>query len=472
MQSPNILVIPAYVLVIDDDSDRLKALRDRLQGVFREHDQVLALDSGEWLDTNRELMQRVPVQTVLVGRWSGWEQAGIRQSLVDSYPDIPFYFIDGDGEPGRDGAPAMDFAAMNPINSRIRRILRDIDAPGADNDGAPAGSPPDNDRPVWLFRGLSGTSAAIQSVRNDITLVAASDSTVLITGAAGTGKEIAARNIHFQSPRRLKPFVPVDCGAGSSDQLERDLFGHDDNGADPGGRGRFELADGGTLFLGDIGAMSLAMQFKLLRVLRERTFERVEGGMPRVVNVRIVAATHHDLAQLVVEGRFREDLLNCLSGFPVQMPSLKDRIEDLPVLVAEVQRKLRTHGADGTTFSDAALDVLRRYSWPGNLRELSETVERLCVGRTGSQVDAGDLPPEILSEAGSGRPPEPAHPDLQPAAAHSHPDGLDLERYLADMERSLIRQALEESDGVTAKVAERLNLGHEALAQKMRKHGF
>lgn len=208
MQSPNILVIPAYVLVIDDDSDRLKALRDRLQGVFREHDQVLALDSGEWLDTNRELMQRVPVQTVLVGRWSGWEQAGIRQSLVDSYPDIPFYFIDGDGEPGRDGAPAMDFAAMNPINSRIRRILRDIDAPGADNDGAPAGSPPDNDRPVWLFRGLSGTSAAIQSVRNDITLVAASDSTVLITGAAGTGKEIAARNIHFSRPGASSPSSP------------------------------------------------------------------------------------------------------------------------------------------------------------------------------------------------------------------------------------------------------------------------
>lgn len=469
MQSPNILVIPAYVLVIDDDSDRLKALRDRLQGAFREHDEVLALDSGEWLDTNQELMQRVPVQTVLVGRWSGWEQAGIRQALTDSYPDIPFYFIDGDGEPGRDGVSAMDLAATNPINSRIRRILRDIDAPGVDHGGAPAGFPPENDRPDWLFRGLSGTSAAIQSVRNDITLVAASDSTVLITGDAGTGKEIAARNIHFQSPRRLKPFVPVDCGAGSPEQLEGELFGHDDNdGGDPNGRGRFELADGGTLFLGDIGAMSLAMQFNLLRVLRERTFERVEGGTSRVVNVRIVAATHHDLERLVAEGRFREDLLNCLSGFPIHMPSLKDRIEDLPVLVSEVQRKLQTRGADGMTFSDAALDVLQRYSWPGNLRQLSETVERLCAGRTGPQVNTDDLPPEILSEAGSGRPPEP----VQPAAAHSHPDGLDLERYLADMERSLIRQALEESGGALARAAERLNLGQDALAEKMRKHGF
>lgn len=470
MQSPNILVIPAYVLVIDDDSDRLKALRDRLQGAFREHDQVLALDSGEWLDTKWELMQRVPVQTVLVGRWSGWEQAGIREALAESYPDIPFYFIDG---PGGDGAPAMDFAATNPINSRIRRILRDIDAPGMDHGGAAAAPPPESDRSDWLFRGLSGTSAAIQSVRNDITLVAASDSTVLITGAAGTGKEIAARNIHFQSPRRLKPFVPVDCGAGSPDQLERELFGHDDNdGSDPDDRGRFELADGGTLFFGDIGAMSLAMQFKLLRVLRERTFERVEGSTPRMVNVRIVAATHHDLVQLVAEGRFREDLLSCLNGFPIHMPSLKDRIEDLPVLVAEVQRKLPSHGADGVTFSDAALDVLRRYGWPGNLRELSGMVERLCAGRTGSQIDAGDLPPEILSEAGSGRPPEPAHPEFQPAAAHSHPDGLDLERYLADMEQSLIRQALEESGGATAKAAERLNLGRDALAEKMRKYGF
>lgn len=474
MQSPNILVIPAYVLIVDDDSTRLNVLRDRLRGAFREHDEVLALGSVEWLDNSRELIQHNPVQVVLVGRWTGWEHSEIRQALAETYPDVPFYFIDEDESSEQDGAPATGMFDTNPINSRISRIIRGLEPNRTDAGGVPGPALENGERPDWLFRGLSGTSSAIQSVRNDITLVAASDSTVLITGSAGTGKEIAARNIHFQSPRRLAPFVSCRCGTVAPGQLESELFGRavdESDGAWGDGRGRFELADGGTLFLDDIGAMPFPLQFKLLRVLRERVFERVGGDTPRHVNIRIIAATHHDLDALVAANRFREDLHDSLNGFPIHVPDLKDRIEDLPVLLAEIQRKLRMNGGDGLTFSRAALDNLQGYGWPGNLRELSELVEALAARCRGREVQADDLPMEIRAGVGSSRPGGAAAAS-RPSTSHSHPDGLDLERYLADMERSLIRQALNESGGELAQAAERLNLGRAALVEKMRKYGI
>lgn len=473
MQSPNILVIPAYVLIVDDDSTRLNVLRDRLRDAFREHDEVLALGSVEWLDKSQELIQHNPVQVVLVGRWTGWEHSEIRQALAESYPDVPFYFIDGNESSEQDGAPGRGMFDTNPINSRISQAIRDLKPNRTDTGGAPDQALENGERPDWLFRGLSGTSSAIQSVRNDITLVAASDSTVLITGSAGTGKEIAARNIHFQSPRRLAPFVSCRCGAVAPDQLESELFGRaddDSDGARGNGRGRFELADGGTLFLDDIGAMPLPLQFKLLRVLRDRVFERVGGDTPRHVNIRIIAATHHDLDALVAANRFREDLHDSLNGFPIHVPDLKDRVEDLPVLLAEIQRKLRLNGGDELTFSAAAVDALQGYDWPGNLRELSELVKTLAARCRGREVQVEDLPMNI--RAGDGCRPEGTAAASRPSTAHSHPDGLDLERYLADMERSLIRQALNESRGELARAAERLNLGRAALVEKMRKYGI
>lgn len=464
MQSPNVLVIPACILIIDDDEGRIGMLRERLQSAFREHDEVLALGSMEWLGNTEGLQTHGPLRTVLVGRWKGWEQSRIREKLEETYPDVPFYFIDDAGVGNLEGADT-GILESNPIDDRFKNILRGS-APDAAQ-GDEHGTPPAKS---WLFRGLSGTSPAIQSVNNDISLVGAGDTTVLIRGNPGTGKEIVARNIHFQSPRRLKPFVPVRCGSVPAEQLEIDLFGSEDpegEGTDPR-KGRFELADGGTLFLDDIGDMPLAMQFELMRVLQERTFERVGGGKPRPVNVRIVAASHHDLDVLVAEGHFREDLHHRLSVFPIHVPDLRDRIEDLPVLIEEVQRKLHISGP-GVRFTPAAFRVLARYSWPANLRELSQLIERLAEACAGREVDVGDLPPEYLRDAE-------AAPLTSDAGAGGisrfHPDGMDLERYLGDMERLLIRQALEETGGVTDKAARLLKLSEAVLLEKMHQHGI
>ncbi|HSH43688.1 MAG TPA: sigma-54 dependent transcriptional regulator, partial [Arenicellales bacterium] len=442
-----------------------RALRDRFAKAFREHDEVLALRSMEWLDHNHELSVRSPLLAVVVGHWKGWQQSSIREKLLEAYPDVPFYFID-DQDGGRDDE--TDLLQTNPINDRIRRIVRDATGSGGH---AASASPAAGDGPTrWLFRGLSGDSPAVQSVKNDISLVSASDSTVLITGATGTGKEIVARNIHFQSPRRLKPFVPVNCGAIPPDLLESELFGHEKGaftGAVSQRKGRFELADGGTLFLDEIGDMPMPMQVKLLRVLQERTFERVGSGTARHVNVRIIAATHRDLDRLVAEGRFREDLYFRLSVFPIHVPDLKERKEDLPVLIAEILRKLGQTGDSATSLTPAAVAVLQHYDWPGNIRELSNLVERLTLLYPGRRVDVGDLPARYREHVA---------PDggLEPQASSEppdfHPEGLDLKRYLADVERSLIQRALNEAGGVVAHAAELLKLRRTTLVEKMRKY--
>jgi len=469
VQSPGIVVVPACVLIVDDDTERTDALRTRLEKAFREHDEVLALRSMEWLDNNYSLSERNPLLAVVVGQWKGWEQSRIRDKLVESYPDVPFYFIDEENR--KDGPRDPDLLQTNPINDRIRKIVRSIADPDADA-GKPAEQPRVH-KTSWLFRGLSGDSDAVQSVKNDISLVAASDSTVLITGATGTGKEIVARNIHFQSPRRLKPFVPVNCGAIPPDLLESELFGHEKGaftGAISDRKGRFELADGGTLFLDEIGDMPMPMQVKLLRVLQERTFERVGSGKARQVNVRIIAATHRDLNKLVEEGKFREDLYFRLSVFPIHVPDLKDRIEDLPLLAEEIRRKLGQTGDSGTTLSPGAIAALQQYDWPGNIRELSNLVERLTILYPDREVDVGDLPAAYREHAAVAEPQAGVDRSSVPEALRFHPDGLDLKRYLADMERAMIQRALEEADGVVARAAELLKLRRTTLVEKMRKY--
>lgn len=470
MHSPNILVVPTYLVIVDDDGERVALLRERLAQAFRQHDEVFALGSVEWLNNNRDLMGGNPVQAVLVGRWNGWERSRIRQELAESYPDVPVCFIDQESEPASAGDQRSreDRPATNPVTDRLRRILRESVSPEGDTAHLQTAGDEDRGGPDWLFRGLSGGSPAIHSVVNDIILVAASDSTVLITGADGAGKEIAARSIHFQSPRRLEPFVSVRCNTMPPEQLEDELFGDTTRtgGADVANRvGRFEIADGGTLFLEEIAAMDMSIQLRLLRVLQERTLESRSGGRMRQVNVRIVATTRHDLDRLVAEGRFREDLYKCLAVFPIRMPALQERIEDLPVLIEEVQRSLHQTEADRVRFSATAMGILAQYGWPGNLRELSGFVRELSVRYPGREVDIDDLPPEYRPRAGVAD-----ESGSAPPLPDSRAEGVDLERYLADMERFLIRQALEDAGGVVADAAERLKLRHDALIEKMRTH--
>src|SRR5688572_20708674 len=220
----------------------------------------------------------------------------------------------------------------------------------------------------------TGTSAAIAAVNRLIQQVSPYDSTVLILGESGTGKEIAARAIHAASPRRLRPFVAVNCGAIPAELLESELFGHEKGsftGAISARKGRFEIAEGGTLFLDEIGDMSLPMQVKLLRVLQERIYERVGSNTSASCDVRIIAATHRNLEESIVRGSFRGDLFYRLNVFPIEMPALSARIDDLPALITDFIGMSANRGRPQLRLQAETLEALKNYSWPGNVRELS-----------------------------------------------------------------------------------------------------
>ncbi|HYL72032.1 MAG TPA: sigma-54 dependent transcriptional regulator, partial [Candidatus Dormibacteraeota bacterium] len=245
-------------------------------------------------------------------------------------------------------------------------------------------------------RMLSGGSLAIRRITTLIRQVAAHHSTVLLLGESGTGKEVAARTIHESSPRRNRPFVAVNCGAIPAELLESELFGHEKGsftGAITARKGRFEIAEGGTLFLDEIGDMSVAMQVKLLRVLQERVFERVGNHVPVPCNVRIIAATHRNLEEAIARGSFREDLFHRLNVFPIDMPPLRERIEDLPTLVREFVAQNVAEGRGRVQLAAGTLAALARHSWTGNVRELANLIERLSIVCAGRIVEIRDLPP-------------------------------------------------------------------------------
>ncbi|PCJ35237.1 MAG: sigma-54-dependent Fis family transcriptional regulator [Cellvibrionales bacterium] len=338
---------------------------------------------------------------------------------------------------------------------------------------------------------LVGDNRGMQLVRRLIEQVAHSDATVLILGESGTGKEVVAQTLHRQSLRANSPFVPVNCGAIPSDLLESELFGHEKGaftGAITARRGRFELAEGGTLFLDEIGDMSLEMQVKLLRVLQEKCFERVGGSKTIHSNVRVVAATHQNLEHRVAEGHFRLDLFYRLNVFPIDVPPLRDRADDIPQLVNYTIERFRQGAQQAIQLSDCALAALASYAWPGNVRELANLVERLNILYPGQQVRAKDLPEKyrgnvdwvtdavdnqeaeeiMLADIGI----EERSMPLSPHQALLGEEGLDLKDYLRQVEEDLIRQALDDSDWVVARAAKLLKLQRTTLVEKIRKFGI
>jgi sigma-54 specific flagellar transcriptional regulator A len=279
--------------------------------------------------------------------------------------------------------------------------------------------------------------------------VAESDANVLVLGESGTGKEVVARNLHYHSARRDGPFVPVNCGAIPADLLESELFGHKKGaftGAISDREGRFAMAEGGTLFLDEIGDMSLQMQVKILRVLQERTFERIGSNDSITADVRIVAATHKNLEQAIVDGEFREDLFYRLNVFPIEMPPLRDRVEDIPLLVNELVRRIEHEKRGSVQLSPAAIYAFCQYQWPGNVRELANLIERLAILHPYNVVDASDLPDKFCMDDGEvseqmldamiGSPV--TSEDLDPRLPR---DGLNLKEHLGAMEISYIKQA-------------------------------
>lgn len=364
---------------------------------------------------------------------------------------------------------------------------------------------------------LTGVSPAVREVNRLIRQVAAHGSSVLILGESGTGKEMVARAVHDASPRRQRPFVAINCGAIPSELLESELFGHEKGsftGAVSARKGRFEIAEGGTLFLDEIGDMSMIMQVKLLRVLQERVFERVGSHTPIRCNVRIIAATHRHLETSIAKGSFREDLYYRLNVFPIDMPPLRQRTEDLPLLINDFINHNAAHGRARLQIPPRVIEALSAYTWPGNVRELSNLIERLSILCADGKVDIDHLPSryrpidwqpqqsqdETLAhrlDGGSHHngvtdhnglfgqedapvvdegvlPDEQALLFMNPAApsngAHELPtQGLDLRTHLFDIERALIRQALERSQGTVAKAARLLRLRRTTLVEKLRK---
>ncbi|MDO6823653.1 sigma-54 dependent transcriptional regulator [Marinobacter sp. 1_MG-2023] len=339
-------------------------------------------------------------------------------------------------------------------------------------------------RGLQLFRSLVGTSRKVQQVRQLMEQVADKDVSVLVTGPSGTGKEVVARNLHYHSSRRDKPFVPVNCGAIPAELLESELFGHEKGaftGAITARVGRFELAEGGTLFLDEIGDMPLNMQVKILRVLQERTFERVGSNRTISADVRVIAATHKHLEDMIESGEFREDLYYRLNVFPIEVPSLRDRVEDIPLLINELISRMEKEKRGSLRLNSAAIMSLCRHDWPGNVRELANLVERLAIMHPYSVIGVQELPKKFryVDDFDENRPVEDSgmpsgipglvgldSPALLPV------NGIDLKDYLSNLERQLIQQALDEAGGVVARAAEKLRIRRTTLVEKVRKYGL
>jgi sigma-54 specific flagellar transcriptional regulator A len=323
----------------------------------------------------------------------------------------------------------------------------------------------------------SGDSTLIRNIQRLVAQVAPTDSNVLILGESGTGKELVARHIHELSSRNTQAFVPINCGAIPADLLESELFGHE-KGAFTGALstrvGRFQFAEGGTLFLDEIGDMSLPMQVKLLRVLQERCYERIGSNTSVRCNVRIVAATHRNLEAAIQEGRFREDLFYRLNVFPVELPPLRARAVDIPFIVRDLVSAQHSTKSGRLKLSPAALERLQAYPWPGNIRELANLLERLAILYPQREVRLQDLPPRYRDSTGAEREQKmvPAVADVTAAATRSRalpPGGVDLKSYLYDIESTLIREALEDANGIVADAARLLGVQRTTLVEKLRK---
>ena len=340
--------------------------------------------------------------------------------------------------------------------------------------GKPGASPR---QPEGYHENFIGTSPAIKKIHRLIDKVADSDSTILVTGASGTGKEMIVRTIHKASNRRNQPFIAVNCGAIPEALLESEIFGHE-KGAFTGAHkkriGRFEMAQGGTIFLDEVAEMSPALQVKLLRVLQERSIERVGGGQSIDVDVRIIAATNKDLSRAVKEGAFREDLFYRLNVIPIHVPRLVRRRSDIPLLVDFFLERFQ--GGDATDiegFSPEAMDALLMHDWPGNVRELENLIKRMIVLCDNSVVGLEDLPEHFQESA--------APPSTEGAAeegvGHSLEDdetilvdGMNLSDAVRAFESRIIAKALEQSDGVKAKAARLLNIKRTTLVEKIKKN--
>ncbi len=475
------------ILLVHDHVEQCKEFANILTFLDENY---IACTSAQWRDAVATLNSSRGVLCVMLGGISaGKRLEALIKEFVEWDEFLPIILLE-EGEaielPSAVSASVLTRLAMPPSYSQLLGILHRAQVYREVYDQAAERR---TQREPNLFRSLVGASRCIQGVRQMMQQVADTEASVLILGESGTGKEVIARNLHYNSERRDGPFVPINCGAIPAELLESELFGHEKGaftGAISARAGRFELAKGGTLFLDEVGDMPLTMQVKLLRVLQERIYERVGGNKSIDADVRIVAATHKNLEEMIELGDFREDLFYRLNVFPIEMPPLRERTEDIPLLINELVSRMENEKRGSVRFNEAAIMSLCQHSWPGNVRELANLVERMAIMYPHGVIGISELPRKFryideengiqeLREEVSERAALLAAVEDVPApnpTAQLPSTGLDLREYLAELEQDLIQQALTEEDGVVARAAERLNIRRTTLVEKMRKYGM
>ncbi len=447
------------ILIIDDEESILESLSDILldegyrvitarraeEGLMRLHEEspeLLILDvwlpDKDGLEILKDLKKKQPALPVIVISGHGTVEMAVQAIKLGA-----FDFLEKPLSYDRvmvTVANALRFRALEEENIRLR---------------------------AKLTRGLSGESPAIKKVKTEIERVALTDATVLIMGESGVGKEVAARMIHDLSPRRNRPFVEINCAAIPDELIESELFGHEKGaftGATTAKRGKFELANGGTLFLDEIGDMSLSAQAKVLRVLQEKRFERLGGTKMIEVDVRVIAATNKDLREEIKAGRFREDLYFRLNVVPIIIPPLRERRDDIPILVEEILTELALNtGLGKKRLSPEVMEALKNYPWPGNIRELRNLIERLVIMASGEEITLKDLPSEFRSGE-----------ELPRDASGEEPwfvcDDFKQARYL--FEREFLRRKIAKFGGSISHTAEAIGLERSYLYRKLKALGL
>ena len=442
----------AKVLVMDSSMSRARELSHRLR--FLNYEPVIADPSSASKQDSND-----PGIALVLGDVAESSACKAFRRLAVEQPDLPVLTL---GSPNEDKrlsevlANRPHWTLSNPVRkSQLSQLLRRAE----------------RYQGFERRQRISGNSRPIRKVRRLIEQVAGYDTSVLITGESGTGKELVARTIHDLSDRADKPFIPINCGAIPAELIESELFGHKKGaftGAIKDHVGRFGLAEGGTLFLDEIGDMTLDMQVKLLRVLQEQQYERVGGNQSKKCNVRFISATHRNLPEAITDGKFREDLYYRIGVFPIEMPPLYKRATDLPELLDELLIQHQGRSAGSLRLHQDAINVLANYAWPGNIRELSNLVERLTILYPEGEISAENLPAKYRDP--SNRCTSASSEVSNGGTAELGLAGTGLKLYLQDLEIDLIEKAMTEAGGVVAAAARLLNMHRTTLVEKLSKY--
>src|SRR3954470_24614130 len=461
-----------HLLLVEDEAPLRQAIAEQLSDRGYHVEQA---DSGETALTKLTEFAFDIIITDL--RLPGIDGAAVVDAAVHRYPDIVAIVVTGYGTV-KDAVEAIKRGAWDFVSKpfQIDELLHALDSAleqrRLKSENAYLRAQLEE---RYRFEGIIGKSPAMKRLFQLLETVAGTGSTILITGETGTGKEVVARAIHHNSPRRVHRLVALNCSAIPESLLEAEIFGHVRGaftGAVGNRQGRLEQAHKGTLFLDEVGTMSTALQMKLLRVLQEREFERVGDSHSTKVDVRVIAATNSDLGRMVAEGQFREDLFYRLNVIPVQLPALRERKEDVPLLVQHFLEKFQAaargdeRGAKPAgerpplTVSQEAMRRLMAYPWPGNVRQLENAIERAVAFSGGrSQIDVGDLPGEVQQ----------AQESVLTSVVTLPEDGVDLDAYVANIERELIERSLERTNGNKGQAARLLNLKRTTLVEKLKR---